>query len=124
MTPVNLLRRSLFLGLWASATANAGLRTVQVVTVRNAQLIPLKLLRTQAEVTEFHSLWAHKQPNGKTSVQMQDWSYTIDIISGSSVARWMYQANGMTAKVDPKVQRVYQMKYPAQFNSLIGASRY
>jgi hypothetical protein len=123
--PIQLTRRSLCLCLLATAaTVHAAPRTGQGITIRNAQLKVMKELRTAAEVAEFYRYWNSKQATGQTSAEVQDWSFTIDIVSGTHVDRWLYQSTGMATKVDAKVQQVYRIKNPAVFNTLIGAPRY
>ncbi len=124
MNPIQLPRRSFCLGLLAAATAQAVPHTGQGITVRNAQLKVMKELRTDAEMAEFYKYWNSKQATGQTSDEVQDWSFTFDIVSGSNVDRWLYQSTGMAIKVDAKVQQVYRIKNPAVFNTLIGAPRY
>jgi hypothetical protein len=125
VNPIQLTRRNLCLGLLATAAnVQAAPHTGQGITIRNAQLKVMKELRTGAEVAEFYKYWNSKQATGQTSAELQDWSFTLDIVSGSSVDRWLYQSTGMATKVDAKVQQVYNIKNPAVFNTLIGAPRY
>lgn len=117
-------RRSWGLGTLALLLAPWARAASATVTVRNAQLVVLKELRTRAELAEFHRHWSGRQATSRTSVDTQDWSYTIDIVLGQTVDRWLYQSNGLTTKVASSVQRVYQIRQPTGFNSLIGAPRY
>ena len=116
-------RRHLWLGLLALGSGGARAAGA-TVTVRNAQLVVLKELRTRGELAEFHRYWSSRQPTAQTTAEVQDWSYTMDIVVGHAVDRWLYQSNGLTAKVASSVQRVYRISRPAGFNTLIGAPRY
>ena len=126
-TPV-LGRRSFTLALAAWLPLLAGARVLQrsgqSVTVRNAQLVVMRELRTPAELHEFQRHWSERRATDQTSAQVQDWSFTLDIVAGQHVERWLYQSNGLTTRVADSVQRVYRMPHPAALNSLIGAPRY
>ena len=107
---------------FASVTTSAF--AAQTVTVRNAQLIVMKELRTHAELTEFHKYLGSRRPTSQNTDQVSDWAFTLDVVSGGSAQRWLYQSNGMLARVDSQVQPVFLIQKPAQFNTLIGAPRY
>ena len=107
---------------FASVTTSA--LAAQTVTVRNAQLIVMKELRTHAELTEFHKYLGSRRPTSQNTDQVSDWAFTLDVVSGGSAQRWLYQSNGMLARVDSRVQPVFLIQNPAQFNTLIGAPRY
>ena len=107
---------------FASVTTSAF--AAQTVTVRNAQLIVMKELRTHAELTEFHKYLGSRRPTSQNTDQVSDWAFTLDVVSSGSAQRWLYQSNGMLARVDSRVQPVFLIQNPAQFNTLIGAPRY
>ena len=96
----------------------------QIVMVRNAQLRVVKELRAWSEVAEFHKHWATRKPINRTTDDERDWAFTFDIIGPKQAERWLYQANGMAAKVGGNVERVYQIKNTKALNELIGAPKY
>ena len=106
----------------AAPVLPAGSRAV--VTVRNSELVMMKELRSRTELNEFRRLWNDRQATGQTSANVQDWSFTVDVVAGNHVDRWLYQSNGLTVKVDNRVQPVYRLRNPGNFNALIGAPRY
>lgn len=122
---LTLPRRAFALSLGLSLIGVAPMAlAAQTVTVRNAQLKVMKELRTRAELAEFYRFWDSRQPTNRNTDQERDWAFTLDVVSGGSAQRWLYQSNGMVARVASSVQQVLLIRNPSRFNLLIGAPKY
>jgi hypothetical protein len=94
------------------------------VTVRNSQLKVLKELRTRDDLKQFQHHWDARKATQQTTKTLNDWSFTLDVVTNGRAQRWMYQSDGTMALVALNTQPVYQIANPSQFNTLIGAPKY
>lgn len=104
---------------WSEAVA-----APTTVTVRNSQLKVLKELRTRDDLIQFQRHWDARKATQQTTKTLNDWSFTLDVVTNGRAQRWMYQSDGTMALVDLNTQPIYQVANPGQFNILIGAPKY